>query len=240
VLDLVNEQGEVLRRHLAPQEDDPVDQEEPAHNPVGQHSAHGTERQTQDASLGHDLGPDLARTDGEHQGDGGGHDRGDREDAAAGHVEHVDHDCAQGRTRSESERAARREDTHRQAEPARRSDIADRGHHHSGVAQLECDEHHADDELPGLAACGHHGEDAHLDERAADDHRLAAVLVRPDAPKRDERESSEEEEGAEQSDETVDIGRRHAHFLQPVRQEGVHLGNAVALDERGDPVQGEQ
>ena len=36
------------------------------------------------------------------------------------------------------------------------------------------------------------------------------------------------------------VGRRDAHLQKAVRQVGVDLRNAQALDERGNPVQGEQ
>ena len=45
------------------------------------------------------------------------------------------------------------------------------------------------------------GEDDRLDERAADDDRLAAVLVGPYAPQRDERHPDHEDQRGEQPNE---------------------------------------
>src|ERR1035437_1851102 len=63
-----------------------------------------------------------------------------------------------------------------------RRSIVNRGHHHAAVAQLDPDEQHAEHELPGSGAGRDDAEDDRLNESAADDHRLAAVLVGPDAP----------------------------------------------------------
>ena len=112
-----------------------------------------------------------------------------------------------------------------------RRDVADGGHHHAAVAELEPDQEHSADQLPGRDAGGYHPEHGRLHESAAHDHGLAAVFVRPDAPQRDQRQPDQEEEGAQQAYEAFDIGRRHAHLSQPIRQESVDLGDAVTLDE---------
>jgi len=81
--------------------------------------------------------------------------------------------------------------------------------------------------------------DAHehdrLDEAAPDDDGLAAVLVGPHAPERDERHADDEDERREQSDERRPIGFRDAHLAQVRGQEREDLGDAEALDHRGDP-----
>ena len=56
-------------------------------------------------------------------------------------------------------------------------------------------------DLPRLAGEGHAGEDDRLDQRAPDDDDLAAVLVGPGAPQRDERHADDEDQRAEDADE---------------------------------------
>ncbi len=56
------------------------------------------------------------------------------------------------------------EDRDQRAEASERHDVADRGQHHSGVAELEADEKHAQGQLPRLAAERHAGEDDRLDQ----------------------------------------------------------------------------
>ena len=188
----------------------------------------------------HDFRPDLLRPDRQGDGDGNRQDRGQREDGSARVVELVDHDAADGGPGPEPERAAGGEDPHRQPEPVTRRDVADRGHHHAAVAQLEPDEHHPDHELPGRPAGGDDAEHDRFDERTPDDHRFAAVLVRPDAPERDQRQTGQEEHRPEDPDEMRDVRRRHADLAEPVRHEGIDLGDSEAFDERCDPVDGQE
>ena len=108
----------------------------------------------------------------------------------------------------------RTEDPHDRAEPGARRDVADAGQHHAGVAELEADQQHAQRELPRLARQRHAGEHDGLDERAPDDDGLAAVLVGPHAPQRDERHADDEDQGAEQADERQPVVLRHAHLAQ--------------------------
>ena len=61
-------------------------------------------------------------------------------------------------------------------------------------------------ELPRLARQRHAGEDDRLDERAPDDDDLAAVLVGPGAPQRDERHADDEDQRAEEPDEREPVG----------------------------------
>ena len=134
-----------------------------------------------------------------------------------------------------ADRAARPEDRDHRAEPARRHDVADRRQHDPGVAELETDQEHAQRELPRLAAEGDAGEHDGLDERAPDNHRLAAVLVGPDTPERDERRTDDEDERPEDPDEPEAIRLGHAHLAQVERHEGKDLAHPEALDHRGDP-----
>src|SRR5450759_1377701 len=99
-----------------------------------------------------------------------------------------------------------------------RRSIVNRGHHHAAVAQLEPDEQHADHDLPGSGAGRDDAEDDGLNDGAADDYRLAAVLVGPDAPERDERQSRKEEERTEPADEVGDVGIRDTNLGPAVRQ----------------------
>src|ERR1035437_4853389 len=121
-----------------------------------------------------------------------------------------------------------------------RRSVVDRSHHYAAVAQLEPDEQHANHELPGSGAGRDDAEDDGLNDGAADDYRLAAVLVGPDAPERDERQSRKEEERTEPTDEVGDIGTCDTDIGHPVRQEDVNLSHSEALDERGDPVEDQQ
>src|ERR1035437_8913450 len=121
-----------------------------------------------------------------------------------------------------------------------RRSVVDRSHHYAAVAQLEPDEQHANHELPGSGAGRDDAEDDGLNDGAADDYRLAAVLVGPDAPERDERQSRKEEERTEPTDEVGDIGTCDTDIGQPVRQEGVDLSHSEAFDERGYPVEDQQ
>ena len=125
-------------------------------------------------------------------------------------------------------------------EPAARRDVADAGEHHARVAELEPDQQHAQRELPRLARQGDAGEHDRLDERAADDDRLAAVLVGPHAPQRHERHADDEDQRAEQPDEREPVVLGHAHLAQVGRDEREDLADAEALDHRGEPEDDEQ
>jgi len=80
--------------------------------------------------------------------------------------------------------------------PSRRVGVTSRirREHHAGVAELQPDQHQAQRELPRLATQRDGTEHDRLDQGAADDDRLAAVLVGPDAPQRDERRAHHEHE----------------------------------------------
>ena len=75
-----------------------------------------------------------------------------------------------------------------------RRDVPDAGEHHARVAELEADQQHAQRELPRFARQCDAGEHDRLDERAPDDDGLAAVLVGPHAPQRDERHADDEDQ----------------------------------------------
>jgi len=92
----------------------------------------------------------------------------------------------------------------------------------------------------GSRAKGHAGEDDHLDERAPDDHRLAAVAIRPDAPERDEWHPEHEEQRAEQPDELEPVRPRDAHRKQLRGQQREDLAHAETFDHRRQPEDGEQ
>ena len=80
--------------------------------------------------------------------------------------------------------------------------------HDAGVAELEADQQQAHRQLPRLARQGDAGEHDRLDEAAPDDDGLAAVLVGPDAPQRDERHADDEDQRREQPDERQPIRPR--------------------------------
>jgi len=146
-------------------------------------------------------------------------------------VEPVDHERTHGGPGPEAERAAGGEDAKCQPKSVARCDVADGGHHHAAVAELEPDQEHSADQLPWRDAGGYHPEHHRLDESAAHDHGLTAVLVRPDAPQRNERQTGQEEERAQDSDQMLDFGSGYSHFGQPVWQEGPDLRHAEAFDE---------
>ena len=114
----------------------------------------------------------------------------------------------------------------RHPEPAQRRHVADAREHHAGVAQLEPDEQHREGELPGLPRERDAREHDRLDEGAADDDGLAAVLVRPDAPQRDERQPDDEDQRAEEPDEGEPVRLVDAHLAQVRGQQREDLADA--------------
>ena len=97
------------------------------------------------------------------------------------------------------------------------------------------DEQHRERDLPRLAGQGHAGKHDRLDERAPDDDHLAAVLVGPRPPQRDERHADDEDQRAEQPDEGQPVRGRHAHLAQVCREQREDLADPEPLDHRGDP-----
>ena len=86
----------------------------------------------------------------------------------------------------------------------------------------------------------HAGEHHRLDERAAHDDGLAAVLVGPHAPQRHERHPDHEDQRAEEPDEGEPVGFGYAHLAQVGRDEGEDLADTGTLDHRGDPEDGDE
>ena len=108
------------------------------------------------------------------------------------------------------------------------------------LPELEPDQQHRNGELPRLAREGDGHEDDRLDQRAPDDHDLAAVLVGPGAPERDERHADDEDQRAEDADEGETILLGHAHLAQVGREQREDLADAETLDHRRDPEDREQ
>ena len=90
-------------------------------------------------------------------------------------------------------------------------------------------------QLPGFARERDGGEDHRLDQGAPDDHDLAAVLVGPGTPQRDERHPDDEDQRAEDPDEEQPVLVGDAHLAQVGRQQREDLADAQPLDHRGDP-----
>ena len=194
MVDLVDEQGHVRRRHLAADEHRAVHDEEPAHDRVRHDTANGSESEPNGATGRNLLGTDLLRTERQQDRHAHRESRGQGEDGGAGGMKAVDHDSSESRSGAKPEHAAGGEDTERQAQPATRRDVTDGGHHHAAVAELEPHQQHSNHELPGRPAGRDYSKHDRLNKSATDDHGLAAVLVGPHAPQRDDREAGQEEE----------------------------------------------
>ena len=121
-----------------------------------------------------------------------------------------------------------------------RRHVADPGQHDPRVAELEPDEQHRNGELPRLAREGDGHEDDGLDQGAPDDHDLAAVLVGPRAPQRNERHADHEDQRAEDADEGETILLGDAHLAQVGRKQREDLADPETLDHRRDPEDREQ
>ena len=144
------------------------------------------------------------------------------------------------RPEREPDRPGRAEEGDRRAEAAQRGDVADAREHHAGVAELEPDQQHRQGELPRLARQRDAGEDHGLDEGAPDDDGLAAVLVRPDAPQRDEGQADDEDQRAEEPDERQAVRLVDAHLAEVRRQQGEDLATPMPSTSRGDPEDGDE
>ena len=226
--DALDQDGDVWPAHLDRHERDPEDEEDPPGRLVGQDAAQRGEREVDDATARDDLRPDLARAERHEQGGPDRQDRREGEDRWQRPAEAVDEDPGERRPDGEADRPGRAEDRDRRAEAGARRHVADTGQHDPGVAQLEADEQHRERDLPWLAGQGDAGEHDRLDERAPDDDHLAAVLVGPRSPERDERHADDEDQRAEQPDEGQPIRGRDAHLAQVCRQQREDLADARA------------
>ncbi len=207
---------------------------------IGQDAAQAGVGEIDDPAGRHDLRADLLRPERDQRRGPDRQQRREREDRRQLPAEAVDEDAGEGRPDREPDRTGRPEHRDRRSDPAERRDVADPRQHDPGVAQLEPDEQHRNGELPRLPGEGDRREDDRLDQRAADDHDLAAVLVGPGAPQRDERHPDDEDQGAEDADERESILWGDAHLAQVGREEGEDLADPEALDHRGDPEDREQ
>src|SRR6185369_3945666 len=122
--DRLDDERLVWPAHLAREEGDAIDREDPADRRVAEDAAQRPVGQWQDASGGHDRWPDLG---GPEPDDRGGRDRQtgrDPEDRRQRPAEAVDEPAAEERPDREPDRARRPEDRDHRADPPARDDVA--------------------------------------------------------------------------------------------------------------------
>ena len=237
---LLDQEREVGPAHLVGEDGDAEDGEDAAHGRIREDAPDRTAGQGEGAALRNDRRPDLPGSDHD-QDDRPERERGAQpEDRDERQAQAVDDQGAQDGPDREAERSARPEERGRGPHAVARRHVPQRGQHHPGVAQLEADEEEARAELPGLRRKGHAGEDRGLHDGAPHDHGAAAVLVRPDAPERDEDDPEDEDEAREEPREGGDLVLGQADLAEPQGQEGEHLGDPQRLDRRDETVDDEE
>ena len=96
------------------------------------------------------------------------------------------------RPERDAQRGGGTDQAHGKAQVAARHAVGQLGQHHAGVAEVEAGQRRDQEDRADRARDPERGEQQRLDDRAADDDRLAAVAVGPGAPERDERQADQQ------------------------------------------------
>ena len=201
---------------------------------VGEDQPHRPTSQQQH-SLGGRVGrPGLAVEQGEHQSGAERETRVEQvEPAQAENAAVHQHPPDRGPQRDPQGRCDR-EQRDRQPHPVRRNRGPERRQHYPGVAELETYQRRPDGELVDVLAHRQDQENDRLDVRTPGDHCLAAVLLRPDSPERDQWQAHDVGQRAEDPGPARHVTGGGAEVDQVKRQEAAEMPEAEGLHQRRD------